>query len=133
MNDAYHVVFWCQPPRPRPPILVSLLSFPSTGGIANTLWSGVHRDYNVLVMDVLGPSLQDMFIFCGHRFSLKTVLLIIDQVPHPLNVFLSFRVDWYVKIQNRIQRRYRKYYCIYTLVALGIVTATFGFRNALYT
>ncbi|CAH2080544.1 unnamed protein product [Thlaspi arvense] len=42
-------------------------------GIANTRWSGVDGDDNVLILDLLGPSLEDLFVYCGRKFSLKTV------------------------------------------------------------
>jgi serine/threonine protein kinase len=39
-------------------------------------WFGEYTDKNVLVMDLLDQSLEDLFNYCGRRFSLKTVLLL---------------------------------------------------------
>jgi casein kinase 1 alpha len=49
-------------------------------GIPHVRWYGVERDYNVLVMDLLGPSLEDLFNFCHRRFTMKTVLMLADQM-----------------------------------------------------
>ncbi|XP_042481214.1 casein kinase 1-like protein 3 [Macadamia integrifolia] len=49
-------------------------------GIASIKWCGVDGEDNALVMDLLGPSLEDLFVYCGRKFSLKTVLILADQM-----------------------------------------------------
>ena len=49
-------------------------------GIPHIRWYGPERDYNVLVMDLMGPSLESLFSQTLRKFSLKTVLMLIDQM-----------------------------------------------------
>jgi serine/threonine protein kinase len=65
-------------------------------GIPKVHWFGYHgSDYRALVMDLLGPTLEDLFHRCNQHFSLKTMLLLIDQMFHILE---------HVHTQNYVHR-----------------------------
>uniref|UniRef100_A0A914VRL0 non-specific serine/threonine protein kinase n=1 Tax=Plectus sambesii TaxID=2011161 RepID=A0A914VRL0_9BILA len=49
-------------------------------GISNMRYYGTVHDYRVLVMDLLGPSVEDLFNYCSQRLSMKTVLMLADQM-----------------------------------------------------
>ncbi|XP_020268855.1 casein kinase 1-like protein 4 isoform X2 [Asparagus officinalis] len=49
-------------------------------GIANIKWCGVDAEDNVLILDLLGPSLEDLFVYCGRKFTLKAVIMLADQM-----------------------------------------------------
>ncbi|CAF2845970.1 unnamed protein product [Rotaria sp. Silwood2] len=48
-------------------------------GFPKMIYYGQEKRYNVLIMDLLGPSLEDLFNFCNRSFTLHTACMIIDQ------------------------------------------------------
>ena len=44
-----------------------------TVGIPDIHWYGEEKDKNILIMDALGSSLEEMFNYCKRNFELKTV------------------------------------------------------------
>lgn len=49
-------------------------------GIPNAYYFGQEGLYNVLCIDLLGPSLEDLFDMCRRKFSVKTVALLAKQM-----------------------------------------------------
>ena len=49
-------------------------------GVCNVSHYGTHGTYNVMVLELLGPSLEELFTRCGRKFSLKTTLKLADQI-----------------------------------------------------
>ena len=52
-------------------------------GIPHLKWFGVEGDYNAMAIDLLGPSLEDLFNYCNRKLTLKTVLMLADQLVSP--------------------------------------------------
>ena len=49
-------------------------------GIPNIHYYGIEGEFNILVMDILGPPLSDLFKFCEENWSMKTILWISSQM-----------------------------------------------------
>ncbi len=64
-------------------------------GIPQMHWFGYEAGLNILVMELLGPSLEDLFSLCLKKLSLKTVCMLANQLLSRLE---------YIHSQNYIHR-----------------------------
>lgn len=79
--------------NPCPHLLVAyflVTHFGNIDGIPHLKWYGVEGEYNVMVIDLLGPSLEDLFNSCHRNFSMKTVLMLADQLVSLLYSIVNF-------------------------------------------
>ncbi|RZC91219.1 hypothetical protein C5167_027283 [Papaver somniferum] len=60
-----------------------------TAGLPNVRWFGVEGDNNVLLMDLIGSNLESLFIFCSRKISLKSVLMLADQMVNRVEFVLA--------------------------------------------
>ncbi|CCF57222.1 hypothetical protein KAFR_0C02290 [Kazachstania africana CBS 2517] len=49
-------------------------------GISLIRWFGKEGEFNAMVIDLLGPSLEDLFNYCHRKFSYKTVIMLALQM-----------------------------------------------------
>lgn len=61
-------------------------------GIATFHEHGRQDTYEYMVYELLGASLQTLFYRCGKKFSLKTTLMLADQLLQRLETFHSFNI-----------------------------------------
>ena len=57
-----------------------LKTYEKAVGFPRLFWVGQENKSAYMVMELLGPSLEDLFFLCGCQFSLKTVLMLADQM-----------------------------------------------------
>ena len=65
----------------------ALLTLFRLAGVPQVHYFGQEGLHNVLVIDLLGPNLEDLFDMCGRKFTLKTVCMAAKQMVSPVSLF----------------------------------------------
>lgn len=68
------------------------MNFQGGVGIPNIHWCGSQGNYNIMIIDLLGPSLEDLFNYCKRKFNVKTTLMIGDQIVSLFNLAFKSRI-----------------------------------------
>jgi casein kinase I family protein HRR25 len=96
-------------------------SLAEDAGIPTIYWFKRECEYRAMVFKLLGPSLEDLFSYCNRQFSLKTVLMIADQLVRRLQYKHSKdMIHRDIKLENFLLGMGKKGNCIYvTDLGLG--------------
>lgn len=65
-------------------------------GFPQMLFYGESPTMNILVMQLLGSTLEDVFNYCNKKFSLKTIIMIFDQLISRIGIGIitSTIISW---------------------------------------
>ena len=58
-------------------------------GMPSVHWFGIEGCFNVMAIDRLGPSLEDLFVRCHFQFTVRTVLLLAHQLVSQLSRLMT--------------------------------------------
>lgn len=84
--------------------------------VPSVQYYGVEDRVNVMVLELLGPSLEDLFASCNRKFSLKTVLMVTDQMLRRIE-YIHYRrlIHRDIKADNFVIGTGRNAYKIYVI------------------
>lgn len=85
-------------------------------GIPTLYWAGHEGDYNITVVDLLGKNLEQLFNLCERKFTLKTVLMLADQLISNIE-YIHFKnyIHRNIKPENFLIGIGKKSHKIYTV------------------
>ncbi len=85
-------------------------------GIPSIYGVGIEGDYNIMVIELLSYSLEDLLVIHGNRLSEKSVLVIADQITGRLEFFhKNYLLHRDIKPDNYLMGRTRNQHLVYMI------------------
>lgn len=120
LENETNVAVKLEPIRTRHPQLLYeakvMKYFEGEEGFPYIFWYGSEGDYNIMVMEQLGLSLEALFNSCRRKFSLKTALMITHQmISRVENIHLKIFLHRDIKPDNFLVGSGKNSYLIYII------------------
>lgn len=80
------------------------MSSSAVEGVPHVHWLGTWHNHKTLALDLLGPSLEQLLLFCNHHFEPSTILLIARQMLHRLRYVIHVNISALIAIRRHLHR-----------------------------
>lgn len=74
-------------------------------GVPTAIWCGSNTNVHIMVMDLLGDSLETLYNTCGRKFSLKTITMLAIQLLHRIEHHHNHHYLHRVRTQDEGEKR----------------------------
>lgn len=108
-------------------IVLAFRSF-TIAGVPQVYYFGQEGLHNILVIDLLGPNLEDLFDMCGRKFTIKTVCMAAKQMVSVLCRFLLLRLSSTMYFRGQLTLPRKHLYFFISVITLYVMESLIWIR-----